>query len=66
MACITHDCLQCGYIWHDNGEQKICPACKKDKVHESFDEAGDFLPNGEPKEREEEDEISDPDDGAEP
>lgn len=55
MPCIKHDCLQCGYIWLDNGEQKNCPSCKKITVEETLLETD-----------KEENEIPDPSNGPEP
>jgi len=42
MACIEHDCKECGAYWADNGPRyQDCPECGSHETVYTFDEEGD-------------------------
>jgi len=38
MACMTHECNECGAMWHDNKTHSKCPKCGSDDVYSEYDE----------------------------
>jgi Zn finger protein HypA/HybF involved in hydrogenase expression len=40
MACLEHECMDCGEFWMDNDPRGICPECGSTDVHTDFDEEG--------------------------
>jgi rubrerythrin len=38
MACMEHECHECGYLWHDNTPRGNCPQCGAWDVGHYFDE----------------------------
>lgn len=38
MACMEHECLQCGYIWFNNTYNSSCPECGSRIALHYFDE----------------------------
>ena len=42
MACLDHDCNECGYMWHDNIRFSNCPKCGSTNSHVTFDEYPDY------------------------
>lgn len=39
MACMQHDCADCGHRGFDNHSWKYCPMCGSKNVSNDFDEA---------------------------
>lgn len=39
MACIEHECFECGHLWTDNEYANQCPECKSTEVSNWFDES---------------------------
>jgi predicted nucleic acid-binding Zn-ribbon protein len=38
VACMEHDCAECGATWHDNQRHPACPKCGSTNVSSHFDE----------------------------
>jgi len=38
MACMEHECCECGTIWFDNKRYGTCPKCGSSSVSDTFDE----------------------------
>jgi rubrerythrin len=39
MACMEHECDECGHIWFNNKPGGNCPICGSPYVRHTFDEA---------------------------
>jgi rubrerythrin len=40
MACMEHECSDCGHVWFDNSTVRTCPVCGE-RGSNLFDEEGD-------------------------
>ena len=38
MACMEHDCAECGHVWFDNVPRRRCELCGSWNVAHFFDE----------------------------
>lgn len=38
MACMTHDCYDCNYMWFNNSSAFSCPKCKSDNITSAYDD----------------------------
>lgn len=38
MACMEHECCECGHVWFDNSMNRECPVCGSKDTTRHFDE----------------------------
>lgn len=56
MACLEHDCHDCGHVWFDNNLSRRCPMCCSHNTSRLFDELCDDVDTPEYTREYEEDE----------